>query len=336
MRILWSVPVTIVALLSAPTFADDSLPVFDVHLHASGAADQGPPPLAMCTPYTVPLWDPARPYFEAFLESFKGPDCNDPFRSPETDDAVRDRTSAVMERRNVVGILSGKPERVGAWRERAPGRFHAGLGFNLAVSDISPDDIRVLRADGSLDALAEIASQYPGIAPDDPRMEPYWDVAEELAVPVGIHIATGQPGLIYLGSSGYRARLQSPLTLEDVLVRHPKLRIYIMHAGLPVLDDTLAMLSAHPELYVGVGELVYTQPHAGFFRYLQALVDAGFGKRIMFGSDLMVWPETIARGIRVIEEATFLTRQQKRDILYDNAARFFRPGQATVARLNGK
>jgi hypothetical protein len=44
----------------------------------------------------------------------------------------------------------------------------------------------------------------------------------------------------------------------------------------------------------------------------------------MFGSDQMVWPETIEYGIRVIEEAPFLSDQQKRDILYNNAARFLR------------
>ena len=189
--------------------------------------------------------------------------------------------------------------------------------------------------DDTLDALAEITIQYSGIAPDDPRMDPYWAVAEELDIPVGIHIGPGPPGVIYLGSSGYRARLHSPLTLEEVLVRHPGLRIYIMHAGFPMLDDTLAVLYAHPQVYVGIGVIVYTQPRASFYRYLEALVDAGFGKRIMFGSDQMVWPETIERGISVVEEAPFLDDQQKRDILYDNAARFFRLGEETIARHHG-
>jgi predicted TIM-barrel fold metal-dependent hydrolase len=44
----------------------------------------------------------------------------------------------------------------------------------------------------------------------------------------------------------------------------------------------------------------------------------------MFGSDQMVWPETIGMGIESIEAAAFLTKEQKRDILYNNALRFFR------------
>jgi hypothetical protein len=54
------------------------------------------------------------------------------------------------------------------------------------------------------------------------------------------------------------------------------------------------------------------------------LVKAGLGKRIMFGSDQMRWPDKIAEGIDAIEQAPFLTKEQKRDIFYNNAARFLR------------
>jgi uncharacterized protein len=44
----------------------------------------------------------------------------------------------------------------------------------------------------------------------------------------------------------------------------------------------------------------------------------------MFGSDEMVWPETIRVAIESIESADFLSEEQKRDIFYNNAARFLR------------
>ena len=49
---------------------------------------------------------------------------------------------------------------------------------------------------------------------------------------------------------------------------------------------------------------------------------AGLGKRIMFGSDQMVWPEKIGEAVETIKQAPFLTEEQKRDIFYNNAARF--------------
>lgn len=52
----------------------------------------------------------------------------------------------------------------------------------------------------------------------------------------------------------------------------------------------------------------------------------------MFGSDQMVWPEAMERSIAVIEKAPFLTAAQKRDIFYNNAARFLRLDTATIKR----
>jgi predicted TIM-barrel fold metal-dependent hydrolase len=123
--------------------------------------------------------------------------------------------------------------------------------------------------------------------------------------------------------------------MEEVLVQHPRLRVYLMHAGYPLLDDLLALLYAHPQVYVGVGVIVHTQPRAAFYRFLRGIVEAGFGKRVMFGSDQMVWPETIERGIATIEAAPFLSDAQKRDILYNNAARFLRLSAETIARHHG-
>lgn len=51
----------------------------------------------------------------------------------------------------------------------------------------------------------------------------------------------------------------------------------------------------------------------------------------MFGSDQMVWPGVIERSITVIEDAPFLTDAQKRDVLYNNAARFLRLSPEQIA-----
>jgi hypothetical protein len=82
--------------------------------------------------------------------------------------------------------------------------------------------------------------------------------------------------------------------------------------------------------------IVYTQPRAAFYRYLQGIVEAGFGNRVMFGSDQMVWPGVIERAVAVIQEAPFLSMDQKRDILYNNAARFLRLSDQEIARHHGQ
>jgi predicted TIM-barrel fold metal-dependent hydrolase len=80
---------------------------------------------------------------------------------------------------------------------------------------------------------------------------------------------------------------------------------------------------AHPTVYVDTGGLQSSRilPRAAHFRYLQNLVESGFGERIMFGSD---FPDQVEMGIDAILQASVLTDEQKSDILCNNAARFLR------------
>ena len=247
-----------------------------------------------------------------------------------------ERTLDQLEKHNVYGVLSGPPEFVAGWADAAPGRFFRGLLFSPAENPPSPEEVVERHEAGQLDILAEITTQYGGMAPDDEWLMPYWAALEANDIPAGIHVGPGPPGVLYLGATRYRARLHSALTVEEVLARHPRLRLFIGHAGYPMLDDLLALMYAHPQVYVGIGVIVYTQPRESFYRYLKGIFDAGFGKRVMFGSDQMVWPETIGRSIRVIEEAPFLTEEQKRDVLFNNAARFLRLSEAEIGRMHAE
>jgi len=53
-------------------------------------------------------------------------------------------------------------------------------------------------------------------------------------------------------------------------------------------------------------------------------MDARLGKRILFGTDQMIWPEAVGMSIEAIESATFLTDEQKQDIYFNNAANFLK------------
>ena len=77
-------------------------------------------------------------------------------------------------------------------------------------------------------------------------------------------------------------------------------------------------------LYVDIGCNNWGFPRKQFYEHLRKMIDAGFEKRILFGSDQMVWPGTIAKAIETVDKAPFLSRSQKRDIFYNNAARFLR------------
>lgn len=131
----------------------------------------------------------------------------------------------------------------------------------------------------------------------------------------------------------FRSSAGSPLLLEEVLVEHSKLRLFVENAGFPYRDDMIAMMYQYPELYVDVSTITWVIPREAFYDYLKTLIRAGLGKRIMFGSDQMVWPEKIGEAVDAIQKAPFLNAEQKEDIFYNNAARFLRldsPGSASL------
>lgn len=97
-----------------------------------------------------------------------------------------------------------------------------------------------------------------------------------------------------------------------------------MHAGEPWRQDTLAMLSMYPQLYVDIGAVVWLTPKPAFHALLRELIAHGLGRRIMFGTDEMAWPDAIGLAIQNVDSADFLTAEQKADIFYNNAMRFFR------------
>jgi uncharacterized protein len=241
--------------------------------------------------------------------------------------ALLRETLAHMRKHNIVkAMLSAeKHDSVLRWRAAAPERFLIGY----EIDDPAGVDWAWLRqehAAGRLDVIGEVATQYAGIPPNDSRMEPIYALAEELDVPVALHMHPGPWGATYppFHYTKMRPSNGNPLLLEDVLARHPKLRLYVMHAGWPFLEAMIAMLYAHPQLYVDVGVIDWTQAPAEFHRYLRGLVQAGYGKRVLFGSDQMVWPDAIDIAVANVESADYLTRQQKDDIFYYNAARFLR------------
>jgi predicted TIM-barrel fold metal-dependent hydrolase len=239
---------------------------------------------------------------------------------------------AEMKRLNIVmGVVSGgSGDRLAAaahWQDSAPSHFIPAASLR-GSAEVPLPEVGMLRKafeERRFRVLGEVTAQYAGLSLSSAEYEPYLALAEKLEVPVGLHTGTGPPGISYDPCClGFRASLGNPAHVEEALNRHPKLRVNLMHAGWPYLQDTLATLAMYPQVYVDIGWLGWGLPRAEFHSYLGALVRAGFGERVMFGSDQMYWPEAIGIAVDAVDSASFLTVSQKRDIYYNNAVRFFR------------
>jgi predicted TIM-barrel fold metal-dependent hydrolase len=287
--------------MTAPAAAQ--APIIDMHMHTHHPAEIPTGAPALCRP------DPCEGRGSAKA-------------TPE--ESVREALEQ-MRRHNIVkAFVSGPdPDEVERWVAAAPDRFMPGL-FMVRPGAPSPERLRRAHQAGRLEGIGEIATQLVGIAPNDPRLEPYFALAEELHLPVLIHVEGIGPRL-----PGFRTAQGNPLMLEDVLVRHPGLRLYVENSGYPFLGEMVAMMNQYPQLYGDVSTITWLLPRSAFYGYLRGLVDAGLGKRVMFGTDQMRWPEAIGWAVAAIEEAPFLTDEQKRDIFYNNAARFLKLDEAT-------
>lgn len=244
----------------------------------------------------------------------------------EADDAtMMRRTLEAMDRYDIRrGVVSGPMDHVKTWLDAGEGKLLGGIYLGESAPWPPIGETRAFLEREDVATLGELGLQYMGVSPRDPSMEPYWTLAEELDLPVGLHTGLGAPGTPYRpGSENFRVHFGNPAALEEVLVEHPDLRVYLMHGGWPYLEDTKAILYMYEQVYVDISVINWVIPREEFHAFLEDLMRAGFGKRIMFGSDQMIWPEAIGMAIEGVDSAPFLSPEEKADIFYNNARRFF-------------
>lgn len=280
--------------------AQERPPIIDMHMHARVTMPKTPagdPVPRLCFP------DPCTRY---------------PSAASADGDILR-LTLDAMERNNIVlAFLSDPLNQVYRWVSAAPDRFIASPVV-LDPGAVNLDELRREYEAGKLGGMGELATQYRGFAPNDPKLDPFFALAVEYDVPVLIH-TEGIAG----ASPDFRIADGHPELLQEVLEKYPGLRLYMENAGFPFLGEAIALMYRYPNVYADVSTITWIIPRDAFYDYLEGLMDAGLGSRLMFGSDQMYWPESIDLAIDAIESAPFLSEDQKRDIFYNNAARFLR------------
>ena len=310
------------AIASAQPSANTRPPVIDIHVHTFG----GIPGVGPMCPFN-PQFLAADPSVKADPIGWAKQDCTELLEPSKTPDEYMKAVLAEYERLNVTAVVMGDQKSVLKWKDAAPGRIIPGTSFDNGMVGgkyLPVEELRTAFTKGGFKVMGEVGLQYQGLSPSDPSVDAYFALAEELDIPVGIHMGTGGSGRANITMPKFRGSMGNPLLLEDLLARHPKLRVWIMHAGYPMIDQLLTLLQANAYVYVDVAGLIWSYPIKEVNRYIERLVDAGFEDRAMFGTDQLIWPKLMSYSIRIIQNADYLTVQQKRDILYNNAARFLR------------
>ncbi len=286
-------------LAAVPAVAYDG-PVIDMHFHAWPSGEDG---------------GPGRPKNQAAMAE----------------------ALASLERHNIVlAATSGPQDFLNAWAAADNGRLLLGPIFpcidgknpTFYRHDCFADgadfpDLEWLEAQyraGTLQVMGELYNQYAGIAFDDPRMEPYYALAERLGIPVAFHTHSAPPLTAAQCCPAFRIANGHPLLLENVLVKFPQLRVQIMHANPLVYPEVIDLLVQFPKVYVDISPWQMAYTRTKFHRLLREYADAGLTGRIMFGSD----GHDYARAFEAYESAEFLTDRQLEGIFCRNAERFLR------------
>lgn len=284
--------------------------------------------------YTGPIIDM---HLHAYTEEdFWGPAPNPATGKISVSDATEHRRQsvAVMQKYNIVlAVVDGKSlEAVDAWEQVLGDGVIRAFRINDPNKDLELDLFTEWVQQGKIELFGEIGTNYGGYSPSDPVLDAYWEISEKFDIPVGIHTGGSFPG-IHKQYPNFRLRHGDPFLVEDILVKYPDLRVYMMHAGAHFYERAAMLMVQYPDLYVDIAVLNWV-PNASSFLvpFLKKAKEYNVLDRVMFGSDQMIWPGAIEMAIEKVQSLDFLTLEEKEGIFYGNAARFLNLSEETIAQ----
>ena len=120
-----------------------------------------------------------------------------------------------------------------------------------------------------------------GFFPNDRSAYPLYEAIEELGLPAIFH--TGQTGIGagVRGGGGVRLKYSNPMSIDDVAVDFPDLRIVMAHPSFPWQDEALAVATHKPNVFIDLSgwSPKYFPPQ--LVRYANTLLK----DKVLFGSD---------------------------------------------------
>jgi predicted TIM-barrel fold metal-dependent hydrolase len=193
----------------------------------------------------------------------------------------------------------------------------AGISY-LAFRREQLDELREFLQDGHVRGL-KLYPGYEPFYPNDQKLRGVYELAEEFDVPVMIHT-----GDTY--SAKGKLKFSHPLNVDEVAVDFPGVNIIICHLGNPWFRDTMEVVYKNANVYTDISGLVLGDFTDRFERYMskqfQEMMIYGLEPdKVLFGTD---WPISSMKSYLRFMDELRVTPEEKRKILYKNAASLFR------------
>ncbi|MGI6853194.1 amidohydrolase family protein [Mesorhizobium sp. 1B3] len=270
------------------------------------------------TPFAQPLPRPQGYGFDNYARVFRARERGDAEAAPEPDGGIKQLVED-MDRANIqCGLLVGaENSATGKIHAQYPGRFFTFVTFDPTDGMRAVREFERLVKDEGANGL-RLSALYNGVTANDRRYYPLYAKAAELDVPVRIYTAMN-----YANDRPYD--LGHPRYLDDVAVDFPELRIVAGLAGWPWVNEMVALLRRHPNLYVDTAAhhpRYFAQPGSGWEQFMQ------FGNtllqdKVMVGLSRYLFGASFES---LIEDYKNLPLKEKviEKWLYGNAANFHR------------
>lgn len=249
-------------------------------------------------------------------------------KSSANAEAYFEEAYGLFRKYNIKAVVSSSLELVEKWKSQDEDNriIPALLMLTPSQWDMNPERFESLVKSGRIKIFGELGPIYSGGTLSDSEWQPYLKICEQYDIPVAVHTGSGVPAVKNTFTERARQRLGDPYLIEDVIVEYPKLRIYLCHSGQEFHEHALMLMDFYPQVYSDLAALLDFSANMQRLcrEFLVKAQQDGVLDRVMFGSDIFMTPKHLEIALEYLDSLEFLTKKEKRDILYNNAARFLR------------
>lgn len=272
-----------------------------------------------------------QPIIDVHIHITKGYSDNEDYNkiNPDIDIAKVEWMRQRFDQNNIVLALGGGPMKYAKLWQQLDKRHRSGprLPCNPLREQDEPceselpnlKELDSLFKNGTFKYLGETSFNSMGIHPADERFNPYWELAEKYQIPIGFHADAGPFKRNMEETPNWNEAYGNPSLLLPVLEKYPKLKIYLMHYPGRYFNECIEVMKKYEQIYCEITAVSMFAPKERWEPRVKKLYDEGLGDRLMFGSDYV---GTIRKNIEIIYNLDWLSDEQKRDVYYNNAAKF--------------
>lgn len=223
-------------------------------------------------------------------------------------------------------------------------RFKYGIRF-LNYSDLE-SKLRLGRISevvrsGQVKSIGELANVYMGKSHDDSLYHKLFAIADTFSLAIVTHMGVVPDFMI---TPNYSYDDANPTSLVETLVKFPNVNFCAAHFCISnddaydFDDDTRYMMKQFDNFYVDISPLNWFDDFGQqkVKELISKAIAEGLEHKILYGTDTWDWPDAVSVSIVNLKEADYLTVQQKKKILYWNAAQFLKLTNEEVKKHFGE